>query len=295
MNNGQILYLYDAKMCNPNGDPDEENRPRMDYERDLNLVSDLRLKRYIRDYCLLQNMGLYVQKIDDKPVTSEDRLADFWKDEKHLDFDKILDAFIDIRMFGATVTAKDNNQSFTGPIQFNWGYSLNKVALQESSITSHFASKSGNQQGAIGKDYRVRYSLIAFSGVISGHRAGKTHLKDGDIDVLDQAMVNAIPLLATRSKIGQYPRFYLRVELKDDQSVLRDLRSYIKLEDDSDGLRDISECVLDVTALDAYLHQKKDIIQSIHYYTDDALKLKSGGQETTAEALLAGFQTVRLS
>lgn len=106
MNNGQILYLYDAKMCNPNGDPDEENRPRMDYERDLNLVSDLRLKRYIRDYCLLQNMGLYVQKIDDKPVTSEDRLADFWKDEKHLDFDKILDAFIDIRMFGATVTAK---------------------------------------------------------------------------------------------------------------------------------------------------------------------------------------------
>ena len=50
MNNSEILFLYDAKLTNPNGDPDEENRPRMDYERGTNLVSDLRLKRYIRDY-----------------------------------------------------------------------------------------------------------------------------------------------------------------------------------------------------------------------------------------------------
>ena len=45
MKNSEILYLYDAKFTNPNGDPDEENRPRMDYEREINLVSDLRLKR----------------------------------------------------------------------------------------------------------------------------------------------------------------------------------------------------------------------------------------------------------
>jgi CRISPR-associated protein Csh2 len=45
MNNSEILYLYDAQLTNPNGDPDEENRPRMDYERGINLVSDLRLKR----------------------------------------------------------------------------------------------------------------------------------------------------------------------------------------------------------------------------------------------------------
>ena len=38
--NNEILYLYDAKLTNPNGDPDEENRPRMDYEREMNLVSD---------------------------------------------------------------------------------------------------------------------------------------------------------------------------------------------------------------------------------------------------------------
>ena len=51
------LYLYDCKLCeNPNGDLDEENRPRMDYEREINLVSDLGLKRYIRDYLLQKGL-----------------------------------------------------------------------------------------------------------------------------------------------------------------------------------------------------------------------------------------------
>lgn len=48
MNSSEMLYIYDAKLSNPNGDPDEENRPRMDEE--INLVTDLRLKRYVRDY-----------------------------------------------------------------------------------------------------------------------------------------------------------------------------------------------------------------------------------------------------
>ncbi|GIX47776.1 MAG: hypothetical protein KatS3mg131_1987 [Candidatus Tectimicrobiota bacterium] len=50
--NSELLYLYDARLCNPNGDPDEENKPRMDYEAGRNLSSDVRLKRYLRDYWL---------------------------------------------------------------------------------------------------------------------------------------------------------------------------------------------------------------------------------------------------
>lgn len=61
MNNSEILYIYDAKLTNPNGDPDEENRPRMDYERDINLVSDSRLKRYIRDYMLQEGFDIFVR------------------------------------------------------------------------------------------------------------------------------------------------------------------------------------------------------------------------------------------
>lgn len=225
MNNSEILYLYDAKLSNPNGDPDEENRPRMDYERDINLVSDLRLKRYIRDYMVQEGMDIFVRRVDGKPVTADKRVKDLKDNSEKW----MLENWIDVRMFGATMTVKGNTRTYIGPVQFNWGHSLNKVELLEAGITSHFSSEDKKTQGAIGKDYRVKYSLIAFSGVISGKRAEKTQLKPEDIKLLDRAMKNAIPNLATRSKIGQYPRLYLRVEYKDDQTILGDLRDYINL------------------------------------------------------------------
>lgn len=69
--NSEILFTYDAKLCNPNGDPDEENRPRMDWEKEINLVSDVRVKRYIRDY--LEDIGqkIYVRKIEGKSEKPE--------------------------------------------------------------------------------------------------------------------------------------------------------------------------------------------------------------------------------
>ena len=158
MLNSEILYIYDAKLTNPNGDPDEENRPRMDYERDMNLVSDLRLKRYIRDYLLQLGKDIFVRRVDDKPVTADKRIKDLEDSSE----DWILDNWIDVRMFGATMTVKKDTRTYIGPIQFNWGYSLNKVELLEASITSHFSSSASATQGTIGKDYRVKYSLIAF-------------------------------------------------------------------------------------------------------------------------------------
>lgn len=293
MNNSQILYLYDAKLTNPNGDPDEENRPRMDYERSLNLVSDLRLKRYIRDYLLDKGYPLYVQKIDGEPVTSGNRVKQFAEGEK-LDLDKVINEFIDVRLFGATITFKKDNKALTGPVQFNWGYSLNKVDLLESSITSHFASSEANKQGAIGKDYRVKYSMIAFSGVISGKRAEKVSLKEGDIKLLDEAMYKAIPLLATRSKIGQYPRFYIRVEFKDSETILRDFRSYIKLSPDDSSIRDVNECKLEISKLTEYLGKNKDKIDKLYYFNDDALKILNNDEEVLLEEVLSEFNLIKI-
>jgi CRISPR-associated protein Csh2 len=295
MNNGQILYLYDAKLTNPNGDPDEENRPRMDYERGLNLVSDLRLKRYIRDYLNDKGYILYVQKVDGEPVTSAARVKEFVEDGK-IDkdsFEELKNTFIDVRLFGATITSKDN-KALTGPVQFNWGYSLNKVELLESSITSHFASSDTNKQGAIGKDYRVKYSMIAFSGVISGRRAEKTNLKEDDILLLDEALYKAIPLLATRSKIGQYPRFYLRLDFKDTETILRDLRSYIKLNPDDSSIRDVNECSLDITKLVAYLNENRDSINKIYYFYDEALSLENKGEKILLEKALENFNIIKI-
>lgn len=282
MNSSEMLYIYDAKLSNPNGDPDEENRPRMDEE--INLVTDLRLKRYVRDYFLDLGNELYVQKVEGKSVTAEERVTKL-KLEKPED---ILNRFIDVRLFGATMPIKKNNLQFTGPVQFNWGYSLNKVDVMENSITSTFTSKEGKSQGAMGKDYRVKYSLIAFSGVLSGRRAERTLLREEDVMLMDKALKYAIPQQATRSKIGQYPRLYMRVEYKDSETVLGDYRSYLKLERIED-LADISEVVLKMDDLVAFLEQNKEKISKIYYFCNPQLVLELNQENVRFEEAMKSF------
>ena len=295
-NNSAILYLYDARLCNPNGDPDEENRPRMDYERELNLVSDLRLKRYIRDYFIQKGYELYVQKVDDAPVTSEERINSIKADKNIVKAAQ--EAFIDIRLFGATMTKKGNNFSITGPVQFNWGYSLNPVCLLESSITSHFSSKTDKKQGAIGKDYRVQYSLIAFSGVVSGKRADYTGLSESDLALMDEAMIKAIPLLATRSKIGQQPRLYLRLELCDSETVLKDLRNYLSIHkdeklDDIRDIRNITENTVEAGALADYINQNRSKINKVICFHDNDLCITLNGEHASIDSIFSGITLIK--
>ncbi len=282
MNNSEILYVYDAKLTNPNGDPDEENRPRMDYDRNINLVSDVRLKRYIRDYLQEKGYDIFVRLVADHYVTADERVRALEKQ----DSEELLNKWIDVRLFGATMTVEKDNKIFTGPVQFNWGYSLNKVELLESSITSHFSSRKDAKQGTIGKDYRVIFSLLSFFGVISGKRAEKTKLTQEDLTQLDLAMRYAIPQLATRSKIGQYPRLYLRVEYKDDKTYLGDFRNYIKLEN-TENLRDISECNLIIDELVSLLQNNKGKIQKIYFFEDDQLSLNYQAQKVNLNEVLA--------
>lgn len=282
MNNSEILYVYDAKLTNPNGDPDEENRPRMDYDRNINLVSDVRLKRYIRDYLQEKGYDIFVKLVEDHYVTADERVRALEKQ----DSEELLNKWIDVRLFGATMTVEKDNKIFTGPVQFNWGYSLNKVELLESSITSHFSSRKDAKQGTIGKDYRVIFSLLSFFGVISGKRAEKTKLTQEDLIQLDLAMRYAIPQLATRSKIGQYPRLYLRVEYKDDKTYLGDFRNYIKLEN-TENLRDISECNLIIDELVSLLQNNKGKIQKIYFFEDDQLSLNYQAQKVNLNEVLA--------
>lgn len=293
MNNSDILFLYDAKLTNPNGDIDEENRPRMDYERSLNLVSDVRLKRYIRDYLEQLGYDIFVGKVDGNTVNATKRIEELFKNyegkvknKKKLSEEEqnwMLDQLIDVRLFGATMPIqsedKGGSMAFTGPVQFNWGYSLNKVNLVESaSITSHFGSSSDSDGGNIGKDYRVYYSFLAFHGVISGHRAKHTRLKDEDVELLDQAMVKSIPLSATRSKVGQYPRFYLRVEYNSNEFIAGDLRDLVEL-NRKEGLRSISELELVVDPLINKLLEIREEITNLHIWQDSNLIMNFEGEK----------------
>ena len=293
--NSDILFIYDAKETNPNGDPDDENKPRMDYESSRNLVSDVRLKRYIRDYLQdYKGQDVFVAKVDNKPLSVTERLEmlflayreedDYSQslnltklEKRHIDW--LLSRLIDVRFFGATmpIKAKEGagaSATFTGPIQFNWGYSLNKVELLDSnSISSHFSSEAEKAQGAIGKDWRIYYSLVAFHGIISARRAERTRLNTNDILLFDESMVKAIPLEATtRSKIGQTPRLYIRVEYKDNQTFLGDLRDQIGL-DKTDGLRSIADFNLDLHRLSVLLKKETNKISRILFWQHPGLKV----------------------
>jgi len=322
--NSEILFIYDAKMCNPNGDPDDENKPRMDYNRSINLVSDLRLKRYLRDYFMdYKDKEIFVSKVERKTVDATNRLKKLIeKNKEEIEvseelkdlFDKknepneknlskhlpwLLSKLIDVRLFGATMPIKSEagkgaSITFTGPIQFNWGYSLNKVTgpMDSSTITSIFAGAK-DDYSTMGKDYRVDYSLVAFHGIISAKRAEHTNLTDEDINLFDDAMIYAIPLEATtRSKKGQYSLLYIRVEYKKADFFMSDLRRYVEITDNDDKemsfnetarLRSTDDYKLDLTKLSEKLGKQHDKIQKIHYWKHEDLEVK--GWEINNEKL----------
>ena len=261
-NNSEMLFIYDAKMTNPNGDMDNENKPRMDYDTDTNLVSDVRLKRYLRDYFEKQ-LGEDIF-ITENAKDAKDRGTQLTEANKtHKDL-------IDARMFGAVFAATGGNDHLTGPVQFNWGYSLNKVELNESStITSSFSSGEG-----VGKDYRVKYSVIAFNGAINANTAKGTELSDEDVKIFDKAMINAIPFCRTRSKIGQTPRLYLRIEFLNNKTFLNDLREYIKFQSEDElTARSIDDFEINIVDLAEYLKSFSDRIKAVHYWKDERLQI----------------------
>jgi CRISPR-associated protein Csh2 len=73
-NNSDFLFLYEAIQCNPNGDPDQENKPRMDYDTDTNIVTDTRVKRYIRDYLKAEGTEIFVDMEGDSKVSPDSKL-----------------------------------------------------------------------------------------------------------------------------------------------------------------------------------------------------------------------------
>jgi CRISPR-associated protein Csh2 len=307
--NSELLYLYDARLCNPNGDPDEENKPRMDYEAGRNLASDVRLKRYLRDYWLhlseeeWRKLGynprpdVWVRQLEDengapKWVSAKQRidaLAKAFAEERGKSYTSakqaakdsefsgwLLQKLVDARLFGATIPIGEGegergaSLTLTGPVQLSWGYSLNRAEIVPSStISSQFRGREQEEEGqygTFGKDWRIKYSLLAFYGTISAWRARRTRLTEQDVKLLDYSLLEALPLLATtRSKLGQTPRLYLRVQYKDDRTLLGDLRAGLRLKRDS-GLEDLKDVELHFAGLVERLEGAKDKIEKVVFW-----------------------------
>lgn len=272
----EIVFIYDIKDANPNGDPLAENKPRIDEETGTNIVTDVRLKRTIRDYLSkFRGQSIFIieeVKEDGTQKTREERIRDR-KIKSKADEIKLLDNYIDLRLFGATIAlaaeGKGKGKAITwiGPVQFGFGRSLHKVEPKTIKGTSVMPSKEELTRGTFIETQILPYSLICFYGIVNENAAKTTNLTESDVDLLMDGIWNGTKNLITRSKMGQMPRLLLRVIYKEKNYHIGDLHKKIKsIHEKSDTeIRDISEVKLDLTKLLETLATNKDKIEKIQY------------------------------
>ena len=282
-NRAELLFLYDVKDANPNGDPLDENKPRIDEETGVNIVTDVRLKRTIRDYLHdFKGQEIFIREVrkeDGKLKTKEDRRDDLKIDSP----EDLLEKCIDIRLFGATTAIKNKTITFTGPVQFKIGKSVHRVLLKFIKGTTVMPSKEAKGQGTFTEEYILPYSLINFYGIINENAAKETQLTDEDVELLLDAIWNGTKNLISRSKAGQVPRALLKVNYKEDNYHIGDLnnRDMVSLISDlrDEEIRDITQVKLDMTGLVKVLKSNKEKIAGIDYKADDRLIFVCNGVE----------------
>jgi len=279
----EILFLYDVQNANPNGDPSDENKPRIDEETGHNIVTDVRLKRTVRDY--LFNYEGYSQDgvrdifvrqtyVDANPqsgLNDGKNRAKHYKDNLNL----ILDACIDVRLFGGVIPLDKASITFTGPVQFKMGRSLHRVEPQYIKGTGAFAAKAGAKQQTFREEYVLPYSLIAFYGIINENAAQHTKLTTADIDMLKTALWNGTKQLITRSKMEHNPRLLLMLEHKNPNFFIGELDKHIKLVSGlgDEQIRGLNDFKLDLSPLRQVINAMGDDQPSEFIKRDPGLEL----------------------
>jgi len=281
-NRSEIVFLYDVKDSNPNGDPLDENKPRIDEETMLNLVTDVRLKRTVRDYlhdfCNEEVFILGIKKDDSSTLkTKEERMTDLKIDSA----DDLINKCIDIRLFGATAAVKKKTITFTGPVQFKIGRSLHKVQIKFIKGTTVYPSGKGKDQGTFTEMYVLPYSLIGFYGVINENAAKHTKLTNSDVELLIDALWNGTKNLISRSKVGQMPRLLLKVNYKEKNYHIGDLNALLELKSEirAEEIRDVKDYILDVTQLLDKLHANNGKIKDIDLMLDKRVTFKRESEQ----------------
>jgi len=318
-NRSELLFVYDAQDCNPNGKPIGDNRPRRDPDTGRGIITDVRLKRYLRDQLLDDGHDIYVKKVDGESRTRThlikdilDRVGEAGEIEEVEDItDDFLQNATDVRYFGATLSfeASDEEEDeefraslnealpnhFQGPVQFLPAKSLNEVEENEEydSLTSVISTGEENRQGGFDlDDKRIKYGIFPFYGLVDDNGAESTQLTREDVERLDSLCWRALKNQTTsRSKLGQEPRLYVRVEYEEGNFHVGGLQEMLGLAGESeDTLRSIDDVVVDATELVGALDRASDRIETVHVVGDDRLTLAVDGEHIGGDELPALFE-----
>ncbi len=302
-NRTEILFCYDIKDNNPNGDPLDGNKPRIDEATDTNIVTDVRLKRTVRDYLKdFKGQKILIEQIekeDGSIQTGIERAMNFAAPQEETTEKKskkegvratedmvrknVLSQCIDARLFGCTLPLDSGSVTLTGPVQFRMGRSLNKVELTRIKGTGAFASTEGAAQNTFREEYILPYSFITFYGLANENAAKDTGMTTDDLALLYDGLWNGTKNLISRSKIGQTPRLLLAVTYKEHNYHIGDLDKALALRTGADRkeeqVRDVSDFTLDVSELLNLLRQKADKILNVAVKTDPRLHFSADGND----------------
>jgi CRISPR-associated protein Csh2 len=282
----EILFLYESSYSVPNGDPFTSEQ-RYDEETKKVLVSDVRIKRFIRDYFDERGEEIYVL---DRRIEGETGsgaalrmkvLKDKFKGDESIltkgktDALKIMQKCVDVRLFGGISTEEKDAVNLTGAVQFALlNPSLNKVDLRMHQNTSVFASSAENKRGAIGTTTVVPYSLNQIHGWINPFSARHTGLRQEDISAMFKALWVSINNANTRSKSNQNSVLLAQIVYTDADKKLYGADRFIELksEKQDEQIRHSDDYALDFSRLKEAA--QSPAVKQINFYTENE-KIKS--------------------
>lgn len=256
-----FVYLFDVQDGNPNGDPDAGNLPRVDAETGMGLVTDVCLKRKVRNYIqvakeLADGYDIFIKEkavlnteIDKAHDDAEVKSA---KDKTAAARNFMCKNYYDIRTFGAVMSTGKNAGQVRGPIQFTFARSVDPIVALEHSITrmavatEKEAEKQNGDNRTMGRKSTVPYGLYLCHGFISANLAKQTGFDEADLELFWEALKNmfdvdrsaARGLMSAQkliifkhdSELGNAPANKLfdlvKVQLKDGVDVPRSFSDY---------------------------------------------------------------------
>lgn len=292
INKSEILFLYESTYSIPNGDP-FTGEQRYDDETKKILVSDVRIKRFIRDYFVENGKDVYV--INDKSQLDEGvkgsgaalrmlSLKNKYKDDpsimsegkkgKQPDALKIMQKCIDVRLFGGISTEEKDAVNLTGAVQFALlNPSLNSVDLRIHQNTSVFSSSEEKTRGAIGTTTVVPYALNQIHGWINPFSAKHTGLTEDDIEEMFRALWNSVNNANTRTKSNQNSLLLIQIVYAEPNQKIYGVDRLITIDRQQSAKRDeqirsSDDYKLDFTELKRIAESNK--VAEIRYYTEKA-------------------------
>jgi CRISPR-associated protein Csd2 len=208
-NRYDFVFLFDVKDGNPNGDPDQDNLPRTDAEDQSGLVTDVCIKRKVRNYVMLRKNKAVDGKYDPEPgydifIRQGNVLNTIIEKTEGDDISSrqqsLASEYFDIRTFGAVLsTGKNPSGTIRGPVQFTFSRSLDRVFQAEYSITRCVVTTEKEQKdqenrenaSTFGRKAIVPYALYRMHGFISVTDAIKTGFSEEDLELLWEALIHA--------------------------------------------------------------------------------------------------------